>query len=100
MSGKFEGYSRIPLDYPIDALALEASRRSRILGRPYSYGQLIADTTPEEREKIAEEYRERLAAVIRQGGRRVSGGTRYIRPQTEKEVVRQTKRKAGKLSGE
>lgn len=44
-------------DYAIDALVLEADRRRKKLGRTYSYGMLIADTTPEERKKIAEKYR-------------------------------------------
>lgn len=48
---------KLPEDYAIDALALEAERRSRELGYPYSYGKLVADTTPEQREEIAERYR-------------------------------------------
>lgn len=48
---------KLPADYAIDALALEAERRSKELGYPYSYGKLVADTTPQQREKIAEEYR-------------------------------------------
>ena len=74
MGKRFEGYSRIPADYPIDALSLEAERRAKKLGRPYSYGQLIADTTREQREEMAESYRVKLAAAIRRGRTRVSGG--------------------------
>lgn len=48
---------RLPADYGIDALAEEAERRAKKLGRPYSYGQLVADTTVAERERICDEYR-------------------------------------------
>lgn len=55
MAGK-----KLPGDYAIDALAVEAERRAGILGRPdYSYGKLVADTTPEQRERIADDYRAR-----------------------------------------
>lgn len=77
MSGrKHEGYRTVPEDYAIDGLALEAERRSKELGRPYSYGQLVADTTEEERGRIAEGYRRALTKAIRRGKHRVSGGTR------------------------
>lgn len=48
---------KLPEDYAIDALSLEAERRSKLLGRPYSYGQLVADTTQAQRQEIAEDYR-------------------------------------------
>lgn len=49
---------KLPGDYAIDALSLEAERRAKKMNRPdYSYGKLIADTTPEERERIADTYR-------------------------------------------
>lgn len=52
------GRSKLPADYAIDALSLEAERRAKKMNRPdYSYGKLIADTTPEERERIADTYR-------------------------------------------
>ena len=52
------GLSRkLPEDYAIDALSLEAERRGRLLGRPYSYGHLVADTTLAQRQEIAEAYR-------------------------------------------
>ncbi len=47
----------LPNDYAIDALTAETRRRERALGRPYSYGQLVAATTREEREQLAEDYR-------------------------------------------
>lgn len=47
----------LPEDFAVDALALEADRRAKALGRRYSYGQLIADITSAERQKIVEAYR-------------------------------------------
>lgn len=48
---------KLPADYAIDALALEADRRRR-LGHPqYSYGKLVAETTYGERQVLAEKYR-------------------------------------------
>ena len=49
---------KLPADYAIDAFALEAERRGKALGRPYSYGKLVADTTKEERQEILCAYRE------------------------------------------
>lgn len=49
---------RLPGDYAIDALVLEVDRRKEKSGDPYySYGKLVADTTREEREAIAEQCR-------------------------------------------
>lgn len=70
---------RIREDFAIDALALEAERRGKKLGRQYSYGQLVADTTIEERERIAEAYRLRC---IRSGG-----GTKSAFLETEQEAM-------------
>lgn len=92
MGLKFEGYSKVPADYAVDALSLEASRRASQLGQPYSYGRLIADTTREQREEIAENYRVRLARAIRAGRRRVAGGTKCVLLQTEKEVLAEARR--------
>lgn len=50
------GYRKLPEDYRVDALAVEASRRAKKLGRRHSYGMLVADTTPEERSEIADRY--------------------------------------------
>lgn len=45
-------------DIAIHALAAEAERRGKMRGlHNYSYGKLIADTTPEERKQIVEAYR-------------------------------------------
>lgn len=51
------GGNKLPGDYAIDALSIEADRRRKVLGRAYSYGQLVADTTQEERERIVDTYR-------------------------------------------
>ena len=59
---------KLPADYAIDAFALEAERRGKALGRPYSYGKLVADTTKEEREEILRAYRE--GSGKKRGGRR------------------------------
>ena len=47
----------LPDDYAIDAMALEAERRGKELGRPYSYGKLMASTTEAERDEIKRNYR-------------------------------------------
>ena len=63
----------LPADYAIDALSLEAERRRKARGLlRYSYGDLVADTTQEEREAIAEDYKKRLNKARRKGGYRVS----------------------------
>lgn len=69
----------LPADYAIDGLSLEASRRAKKLGRPYSYGQLIADTTEAEREQIVERYRAEATAARKKGSYRVNSG--YLRPE-------------------
>ncbi|MBQ7344502.1 MAG: hypothetical protein IJW45_00380 [Oscillospiraceae bacterium] len=47
-------------DVAITALAVEAERRRKEMGRlRYNYGDLVADTTPEERRQIVEAYRNR-----------------------------------------
>ena len=51
-----EQSGKLPEDYRIAALSSEAVRRGRKLGRPYSYGQLVADTTQEERDEICQRY--------------------------------------------
>lgn len=55
------GLEKLPEDYRVDALAKEARRRENLLGKPYSYGKLVADTTEEEREKIGCAYWEEKA---------------------------------------
>lgn len=50
----------LPNDYAINAMTAEVERRRKTTGRRYDYGKLIADTTPAEREMIAENYRRRV----------------------------------------
>lgn len=77
----------IPADYAIDALSLEAERRRKLMGVPgYSYGQLVADTTPSERENIAEAYREKLIAARKKGRHRVSYGVAAAQETSLREV--------------
>lgn len=71
-------------DYPIDALALEADRRAKQLGRRYSYGMLIADTTPQERLEISEQYRSKKLR---------SGETVKCRRSSNKEAVQKLQQK-------
>ena len=47
-------YKRIPGDFGVIALSLEAQERGT------SYGKLVAATTLEEREKIVEKWKKRL----------------------------------------
>ena len=68
------GDVKLPEDYAIDGLSLEADRRAKQLGRPYSYGQLIADTTASQREEIVEDYRIRAENAESQGRNRVNSG--------------------------
>ena len=66
-----EGF-QIHADYAIDALTLEAERRRKKMGvARYGYSQLMADTTPEQRETIVEQYRQNLIAAHRAGKHRV-----------------------------
>ena len=45
-------------DLAITALAVEAERRRKQKGLiRYNYGNLVADTTPEERQRIIEDYK-------------------------------------------
>lgn len=69
----------LPNDYAIDAMTAEVERRRKQLGRRYDYGKLIADTTPEEREQIAENYRKRVLKLP------VSAG-RYIEPDDQRDA--------------
>lgn len=62
----------LPNDYAINAMTAEVKRRRRDpqrFGYRYSYGKLIADTTPVEREIIAENYRRRMLKAPTSEGR-------------------------------
>lgn len=76
----------IPGDYAIDAMALETDRRSKAQGWPYSYGQLIADTTREQREQMAERYRKALERESRKGRHRVRSGEMVVPVATERDM--------------
>ena len=81
--------AKLSADYPVDALTLEADRRAKKLGRRYSYGMLIADTTPQERQEIIDQYR---AKKLR------SGETEKYRRSSDKEDVRRLTQKITALS--
>lgn len=70
---------KLPEDFRIDALSSEAARRGKKLGRPYSYGQLVADTTQEERDEICQRYE----STFRK--RRKSGRTKSFFAEADKE---------------
>ena len=76
--------AKLSEDYAIDALALEADRRAKKLGRRYSYGMLIADTTPQERLEISEQYRSKKLR---------SGETEKYHRSSNKEAVRRVTEK-------
>lgn len=60
---------KLPEDYGINAKVAEVERRRKLPGNHgYSYGRLIADTTPAQREQIKERYRE---AFLRSQGTRL-----------------------------
>ena len=77
-------YKKLPADYAIDACSIEAD------GRGTSYGKLVAATTREEREKLAEEYR----MSFERGGR---GGTKSIFTRRKKDDIADLRRKNEKL---
>ena len=76
--------AKLSEDYSIDALALEADRRAKKLGRRYSYGMLIADTTPQERQEISDQYRTKKLK---------SGETEKYRRNSRKEDLQRLTRK-------
>lgn len=60
-------------DLTLTALAVEAERRRRIKGLiRYNYGDLVADTTLEERQQIIENYK------AQQNRRKPSASERYV----------------------
>ena len=78
--------AKLPADYAIDGLALEADRKAKQLGRAYSYGMLVADTTLQQREEIAEGYRKRRMDANRKGRHRVCRESYLIPEQSNREV--------------
>ena len=87
--------AKLSEDYPIDALALEADRRAKKLGRRYSYGMLIADTTPKERQQISEQYRTKKLRSGETGKYRRSSDKEDVRRMTQKIAAQSDKEPAG-----
>lgn len=78
---------KLPGDFAIDALSLEVERRKKRTGDyRYTYGRLVADTTPAEREAIVEQYR-------KDHRKRKRGGTRTAFLESQKEVLAEAVRK-------
>lgn len=75
---------KLPNDYAINAMTAEVERRRKLTGRRYDYGKLIADTTPAEREQIAENYRRRVLKQPASEGK-------YIEPDDQKDMHRAVK---------
>ena len=75
----------LPEDFAIDAMALEAERRGKAMGRAYSYGKLMADTSKEEREEILRAYRV--------GGRKRSSSTKSAFLAEDRDAEEETRRK-------
>lgn len=98
------GDVKLPEDYAIDGLSLEAERRAKQLGRPYSYGQLIADTTEDQREEIVEDYRFRAEKAGRQGRYRVNSGVcvtpRVTAREAEKAICQKLEENANEVKME
>lgn len=77
----------LPNDYATNAMTAEVKRRRKNpqrYGYRYSYGKLIADTTPGEREIIAENYRKRMQKAPTSEGR-------YIEPDDQRDVEKVSK---------
>ena len=77
----------LPNDYAIHAMTAEVKRRRKDpqrFGYRYSYGKLIADTTPVEREIIAENYRRRVL-------KRPASEGRYIETDDELDLEKVSK---------
>lgn len=70
----------LPNDYAIDALALEVDRQNKKRGTVnYSYGKLVADTTCEQRQSIADRY-------ARKAARKNTAPDRYREPDDEIDI--------------
>lgn len=70
----------LPNDYAIDALALEVDRENKKRGTAnYSYGRLVADTTFEQRQRIADRY-------VRKRARKSGSAERYTEPDDKNDI--------------
>lgn len=79
---------RTQSDLALTALAVEAERRRKARGLiKYNYGDLMADTTMEERQKIVERYRK--------AGHRKTEDTRKFAEADDKEDVKRFREKVG-----
>ena len=77
----------LPNDYAIDALALEVDCRNKKRGTVnYSYGKLVADTTCEQRQSIADRY-------ARKAARKNTVSDRYSEPDDEEDIKKVLGRK-------
>lgn len=79
-----EGISlgRTQSDINLTALTIEAERRRKLRGLiRYNYGDLIAEITPEERQRIIDDYRKKLG---RKKNR--STGERFQEPDDKKDM--------------
>lgn len=62
--------SKSRTDHRMAALILEVERRRKQTGfHDYSYGKLIADTTPEQRQEIVDRYKENRRRATGAAGR-------------------------------
>ncbi len=77
-------------DLALTALAVEAERRRKAKGLiRYNYGDLVADTTPEERQRIIEKYKKGLCP-----GRNPEAAERFTEA-NDKEDLRAIREKRG-----
>ena len=76
--------ARLPEDYAIDALAVEADKLRQAGKHQYSYGKLVADTTEEQRQQIAERYRRKKHGEPE---------TDRFRQETDEQAVRSIKKR-------
>jgi hypothetical protein len=86
-------YGKLPADFAIDALTAEVERRKTKGDYRCSYGKLVAATTREQREGIAEQYRKNFRKHKR-------GGTRTAFLETQKEILADALRAAEETAGE
>lgn len=72
--------ANLPNDFAIDALVLEVDRRNKKGGpATYSYGKLVADTTFEQRQHIADRY-------ARKAAHKNAASGRYSEPDDEEDI--------------
>ena len=73
---------RTQSDINLTALAIEAERRRKERGLiRYNYGDLVAEITPEERQRIIDDYRKKLGRK-----KNKSAGERFQEPDDKKDM--------------